>query len=142
MGTQIEMRVRHQGEERLLRLGYTEGKWYAALLKPGKRDYLTDECPAPSPPGTQLPAMKLQDFDLRIERPPGNVESLEVGRLRLSRRVVIEDGWVQVPLGGIMAEYGDLDDAPRGKQSLAEIKATSKGRTPHAGKDSGRETDR
>src|ERR1700731_525434 len=44
-----------------------ESEWYAALLVPGKRDLVTDECPAPSQPGTTLPAIRLKDFTLSIE---------------------------------------------------------------------------
>ena len=48
MLTNIDLRVRFHGQERLLRLVLDDGEWHAAILIPGKRDSLTGECPPPA----------------------------------------------------------------------------------------------
>lgn len=124
----IDLRVCFRGQERLLRLVKYQGEWHAALPTPGKVDMLTGECPVPSPPGTRLPAMTLQGFDLRVKRPPGKVERLDTGRLLTSGGVAVESGRLLVRLRSIMADYQDDIGSRRGKKSLAELKAGGKGR--------------
>ena len=93
----IDLHVRLRGKEPVLRLAEGDGEWHAALLVPGKTDWLTEECPAPSPPGAWLPAGHCEP--LATEGPSGNVESIALGRLLLSGRdFTAEDGWVKVLL--------------------------------------------
>jgi hypothetical protein len=137
----IDIRVRFRGKERLLRLVAYAGEWHAAFLTPGKTDFLTEECPAPSPPGAWLPAMQLKESELRIERPSDNVMSLGMGQLLLSRSPSFEDGWVRIRLRSIMADYGDDIWGRHGKTSLSELKADRK-KQPGRQKDRDKEMDR
>jgi hypothetical protein len=112
MSTAIELRVRFRGEEHLLRLSADGGEWYAALCKLGP-DWLTGECPLPSPPGAWLPALEIEGFKVRIERPPDKVESIALARLQAAGPTSTEGRWIGIAARGIAADYHDnLGDRP------------------------------
>ena len=121
MRRDIEIRVRFRGKERALRLLYDEGRWHAALIVPGEPDVLTEECIDPSPPGTKLPKMELQEFNLRIEGPKDNVVGLEMGRFLASPGVSLDkDGWIGVTVGSVMANFHDDIGNSRDKAQARE----------------------
>jgi hypothetical protein len=121
VSTDIELRVRFRGEERLLRLGVDGGEWYAGLCKLGP-DWLTGECTPPSHPGTWLPALEIDDFKLRIERPSGNVESIALTRLQAAGPTSAEGPWLVVAARGIAADYNDNIGNRPGRRPPADRK--------------------
>jgi hypothetical protein len=121
MGKHIDLRVQFRGQERLLRLMDVDGEWHAALLVPGKEDLLLQRYVVPSPPGTMLPGMWLNDATLFIEPPSDNVMNIEMGRLLASGRIAYKGGWIAVEVDSIRADYHDDIGGTRGKTSLAEL---------------------
>jgi hypothetical protein len=104
MGTEISMYVRFRGKERLLRLAHEDGRWYAHFTVPGEVDMQTGKIVDPAPPGTQLPIVKLRDFQLRIEGPKNHVVSLEMGKLLSTRGMAVQHGWIAIALTSVMAD--------------------------------------
>ena len=133
MSDVIEVRVQLRGSERLLRLWNADSEWHAALLIPGREDWLTGECPLPSPQGAMLPNLEMKGMELRIQAPSGNVANIGTAMLIASGRVHVRDGYVVVALRSIMRDYQDgLNDriAEHGQAQILNF-PTGQGRGEH-----------
>lgn len=120
MSNQIEMHVRYRGAERFLRLVRHEGEWFAALIEPGKEDLL-GECPPRAPRGAILPLADVDDLKLKIEAPEGTVVNLATLKIVATGGVAVRDGWIEVPLAGIMRDYADCKGDRLPEPSRAQI---------------------
>ncbi len=131
MSSQIELHVRYRGDERFLRLIRHEGVWFAALMFLGKDDLLGEFTPYPSPRAV-LPVADFDDMKLKIEAPEGRLVNLATLKIISAGGVAVRDGWIEVPLGGIMRNAadckGDRLPEPERAQILAFPKQKAKAR--------------
>jgi hypothetical protein len=120
VSSQIELHVRYRGAERFLRLLRHEGVWVAALMVPGKDDLLGEFPPYPSPRAV-LPLADFDDMKLKIKAPEGRLVNLATLKIISAGGVAIRDGWIEMPLGGIMRNDADCKGDRLPKPERAQI---------------------